>query len=56
MGRIFKLKPTRMLAKRPKIVVGEPKRKATTIKRKWRRGERPRVVAGSAVARALGIG
>ncbi len=52
MGRPRKTKPN----KKPKVtddVLG--KRTATTIKRKRARGEKPRVVAGTAVARALGI-
>jgi hypothetical protein len=52
MGRPFKMKP----AKKPKAkdeVIG--KRAVTTIKRKRARGQKPRVVAGTAAARALGI-
>ncbi len=52
MGRKFKMQPN----KKPKVTDGVlAKRAATTIKRKRARGQKPRVVAGTAVARALGI-
>jgi hypothetical protein len=52
MGRKFKLSPT---AKRKPDPGKVAKRKATTIKRKVRHGQKPRVVAGTDAARALGI-
>ena len=57
MGRIFKMKPTRAEKPKPGAL---PKREAETTKRLAKRretgrGAKPRVVAGTAAARALGI-
>ncbi len=52
MGRPFKMKPNAKSKHPPEAVA---KRTATTIKRKRARGQKPRVVAGTAAARALGI-
>ena len=52
MGRKFKLSPVKGRKPDPGKVA---KRKATTFRRKVRRGQKPRVVAGTDAARALGI-
>ncbi len=52
MGRPMKRQPNRKLALLPGVLA---KRKAASIRRKRGRGEKPRVVAGTAAARALGI-
>ncbi len=59
MGRKFKMQPTKERTPKPGVL---PKREARTAsrpiqsgRRKLGRGEKPRVVAGTAAARALGI-
>ena len=52
MGRKRKMTPNVKAEHPPEVLA---KRAATTIKRKRARGQKPRVVAGTAVARALGI-
>ena len=52
MGRIYKMKPDK---KAEHSVDVRAKRKAASIRGKRGRGEKPRVVAGTAAARALGI-
>ncbi len=52
MGRPRKTKPNKKPKATDEVIA---KRKATSIRRKRGRGEKPRVVAGTAVARALGI-
>ena len=52
MGRKFKMQPTQKPKVADEVIA---KRAATTIKRKRARGQKPRVVAGTAAARALGI-
>ncbi len=52
MGRPFKMKPNTEAERDPGAVA---KRKAASIRRKRGRGEKPRVVAGTALGRALGI-
>ncbi len=52
MGRPRKTKPNKTVKHPPEVLA---KRTATTIKRKRARGQKPRVVAGTAAARALGI-
>ncbi len=52
MGRKLKTKPNKTAKHAPELLA---KRAATSIKRKRARGQKLRVVAGTAAARALGI-
>ncbi len=52
MGRPRKMRPNKEKEPGHETLA---KRKAKSIRRKRGRGEKPRVVAGTAVARALGI-
>ncbi len=52
MGRPRKTKPNKTVRHPPEVLA---KRKAASIRRKRGRGQKLRVVAGTAAARALGI-
>ena len=52
MGRKRKMKPEKVRKPAPEV---KAKRVAASIRRVRRRGQKPRVVAGTAAARALGI-